>query len=451
MILAELPMGIIKISLLAIGGLAGLSIIDDPKAKIQPPTVAAIPTHAFLNSIGVNTAISVRGEDVDKTIAAIGYTGIRWVRSGYEGNAPLQDYIKLHMQTGAKFSYGLMSGGTDIPRLLTGAQSLAKANALLALEGPNEPNNWGMTYQGVKGGSNASWMAVAKLQADLYKAVKADGVLKKYPVWSLSENGAQTDNVGLQYLQIPKGADAKMPAGTKYADYANAHNYFSHPSHKGWYDNQVWNAADPGAACKVDGLFGNYGTTWRYKFKGNTEEQLRNLPRVTTETGVTIDNEFTEDAQARLYINLYLAQFKRGWAYTSVYLLRDRSDEAGNQSFGFYKADYTPRLAAMYLHNLTTILEDNGALRNASGLSYRIINQPAVVHDLLLQNSNGKFQLVIWGEKVHGMESINIEFGKKIPALKTYDPTLGVTPTMTMQNVDKLNLVVMDHPVIIEL
>jgi hypothetical protein len=44
--------------------------------------------------------------------------------------------------------------------------------------------------------------------------------------------------------------------------------------------------------------------------------------------------------------------------HTSVYLLRDRTDEDGNQSFGFYQADYSPRKAAIYLHNLTTILAD---------------------------------------------------------------------------------------------
>jgi hypothetical protein len=57
-------------------------------------------------------------------------------------------------------------------------------------------------------------------------------------------------------------------------------------------------------------------------------------------------------------MNLYLAQFRRGYAHTSVYLLRDRTDEDGNQSFGFYQADYSPRKAAIYLHNLTTIPAD---------------------------------------------------------------------------------------------
>ena len=62
---------------------------------------------------------------------------------------------------------------------------------------------------------------------------------------------------------------------------------------------------------------------------------------------------------------MYLDQFKRGWSYTSVYILRDRTDEAGNQRFGFYKPDYTPRKAALYLHNLTTILADKGTLAGA--------------------------------------------------------------------------------------
>jgi hypothetical protein len=413
--------------------------------------VPAISTTDFLNSIGVNSAISARGEKLDKTIEAIKYTGIRWIRSGYEGNVKAVDYLALHRATGIKFSYGLMSGGTDIQRLLEGGKILAKANALLAFEGVNEPNNWPLTYQGEKGGKNLSWLAVGKLQNDLYKAVKSDKQLSNYPVWSLSENGAQTDNVGLQFLKIPTESNLSMPDGTQYADYATCHNYFSHPSHKGLYDNQTWNAADPGPACKVDGLFGNYGKTWAKKFSGYTEAELVNLPKVTTETGVTIDDTFTEEKQARLYLNLYLAQFKRKWSYTAVYLLRDRSDEAGNQTFGFYKPDYTTRKAAVYLHNLTTILADKSSTKKLRSLNYSIANQPNTVHDLLLQNSNGKFQLVVWGENASGGVSIDISFAKKIKALKVYDPTVGTSPMLIVKNASKINPTLSDHPMIIEL
>ena len=422
--------------------------VDKPE-PIKP--ISALSTNEFLSSIGVNSAIATRGEKLEKTIDAIKYTGIRWIRSGYEGNATADDYKTLHRETGVKYSYGLMSGGTDIPRLLKGAHMLADMDALLAFEGNNEPNNWTINYNGQKSGKNESWVGVATLQNELYKSVKADAGLKKYPVWNLTEGGAQVDNVGLQFLTIPAGANTIMPAGTQYADYATCHNYFSHPSHKGLYDNQTWNAADPGHLCKVDGLYGNYGKTWRNKFAGYTEEQLADLPKVTTETGVTIQGDFTEEKQARLYLNLYLAQFKRKWSYTAIYLLRDRSDEEGNQSFGFYQKDYTPRKAAVYLHNFTTILADKGVVKKLGALAYVIDNQPETVRDLLLQNSNGKFQLVIWDEKANGTDKVKLNFGKKQATIKVYDPTISESVQQALKSSSSLTLTLSDHPVIVEL
>ncbi|MFD2873328.1 hypothetical protein ACFS5N_12660 [Mucilaginibacter ximonensis] len=421
----------------------------DKSSPIKP--VKATSTNEFLNSIGVNSAISARGEKLDKTIEAIKYTGIRWIRSGYEGGVSIDDYKTVHNATGVKYSYGLMSGGTDIARLLKDARVLANMGALLAFEGNNEPNNWAINYKGKKSGKNESWLGVAQLQNNLYKAVKADPLLKKYPVWNLTEGGAQTDNTGLQYLTIPAGANTVMPAGTQYADYATCHNYFSHPSHPGLYDNQTWNAADPGPACKVDGLYGNYGKTWAHNFEGYTEEQLADLPKVTTETGVTIQGDFSEEKQARLYINLYLSQFKRKWSYTAVYLLRDRSDEDGNQSFGFYQKDYTPRKAAVYLHNLTTILADKGTVSKAGSLAYAIHNKPETVHDLLLQNSNGKFQLVIWDEKAAGTDEVQIRFTKKHAVVNVYDPTVSASAQKMLNNCSAVMLTLNDHPLVVEL
>ncbi|MHA4895421.1 hypothetical protein ACXZ1K_11750 [Pedobacter sp. PWIIR3] len=433
--------------------LAGLLFSGNPNSqRIEvPKPVQAISTSNFLSSIGVNSAISKRGETLEQTISITKYLGIRWIRTGYEGDIPLDDLIKLHEETGMKYSYGLLSGGTDIPKLIANGKILAKNNALLAFEGLNEPNNWGLTYKGVRGGSNNSWKAVAEVQRDLYTAVKNEALLKTYPVWDLCENGAQTDNMGLQYLQIPKGAGAQMPEGTKYADFAVCHNYFLHPSHPGLYDNQTWNAADPGPACKVDGLYGNYGNTWKNKFKGYTEKELINLPKVTTETGVVIEGDVTEEKQAKLYLNLYLSQFKRKWNYTAIYLLRDRSDEAGNQSFGFYTKDYKPRKAALYLHNFTTILADQGKVSPLKSLNYNISNQPETVHDLLLQKSNGKFALVIWGEKAKGTETVSLNLDHSYPEIKIFDPTLGTGETIVFKDAISVKFAVSDHPIIIEL
>ena len=45
---------------------------------------------------------------------------------------------------------------TDLKKLVETARPLAEADALLAFEGNNEPNNWGVTYQGEQGGGAVS-------------------------------------------------------------------------------------------------------------------------------------------------------------------------------------------------------------------------------------------------------------------------------------------------------
>ena len=420
-------------------------------AQAQIPTTAARASD-FLGSIGANSAVSSRGETLPNTAKSVKYAGLGWIRSGYESGVPVKDLIALHTQTGVRFSYGLLSGGTDLSRLLDGARHLAAADALLALEGPNEPNNWGITYQGEDGGGRApSWVAVAKLQRDLYAAVKSDPVLKKYPVWSITENGAEADNVGLQFLTIPRGANCALPDGTRYADAANVHNYVYHPNSPGVEDNKTWNASDPGPACKVDGLYGEYGSTWAHHYAGYSPTALVTLPRVTTETGLTIGGPITGDVHALNLLSLYLDQFKRGWSDTAVYLLRDRSDEDGNQQFGFYKPDYTPRKAAVTLHNLTTILADRKSKKTPGKLAYSIPNEPATVHDLLLQKSSGAFELVVWDEQVGGTSRVTVKLGRAHSSVNVYDPTVGVTPLQTLGKVASVPLTLTDHPLVIKL
>jgi hypothetical protein len=413
--------------------------------------VPAVPASDFLDSIGANSAIAARGERLEKTIECAGYLGLRWFRAGVEGDVPVAQYIELHRQTGARFSWGLGSGGSNISQVIETARPLAEAGALLAFEGPNEPNNWGITYEGEPGGRNQSWLPVAKLQAALYQAVKSDAVLKSYPVWSISEGGAETDNVGLQFLTIPGNAGASLPAGTKYADFANVHNYFYHPNAPGLEDNKTWKAAEPTSACKVDGLYGEYGRTWARHYAGYSEKDLMTLPRVTTETGCLIAGAVTEDIQALNLLTLYLDQFKRGWSYTAVYLLRDRVDEAGNQSFGFYQRDYTPRKAALYLHNLTTLLADRGHGGKPGILDYSIPNEPDTVHDLLLQKSDGAFELIIWAEQLKGASDVHVNLRDPRATVTIYDPTTGILPVKTLANVRSIPLTLTDHPLVVEL
>src|SRR5665811_167949 len=105
-------------------------------------------------------------------------------------------------------------------------------------------------------------------------------------------------------------------------------------------------------------------------------------------------------------VNTYLAQFKRGWRYTFIYELGEGEGGGGNQ--GLFHKDWSPKLAATYIHNLTSILADNIAVASPGKLDYSIANASSTVHDLLLQKSSSAFELVVWGEQVQGVNNITV-------------------------------------------
>jgi hypothetical protein len=162
------------------------------------------------------------------------YIGVRNIRDG--GRNSLQTQL-LNRQTGVRLD---LIGEGDLEATISTGKALAAAGALMAFEGPNERNNFPITYNGQSGGRDGS-----SAPEVLYRAVKSDPDLQKYPVFAVSEAGAETDNVGLQFLTIPSRAGTTFPDGTKYADYANPHNYVSSTRKNYYIDNQAWNAADP--------------------------------------------------------------------------------------------------------------------------------------------------------------------------------------------------------------
>lgn len=420
----------------------GLTGEQTAVGSAPPSRKTAASTAVFLNSIGINTHVD-QGYDPGSYIEPLRYTGIRLVR---DGSRNILADVMIHQQTGVRFA--LLSGG-DLRDFFSAAKRLVQADALLALEGPNEPNNAPIVYNGRKGGGpNGSWVPVAEYQKALYAGVRSDPVLRKYPVFGISETGAETDNVGLQFLIVPDGANTLFPKGTRFADYVNAHNYVSGNGNR-YEDNQAWNAADPTLQGRWDGLYGNSGVTWNKHYQGYTDPQLLHVPRVTTETGW----EATADAasqrtQGTVLTNTYLAQFKRGWAYTFVYELRDGEGSIGEQ--GLYRGN-TPKLAAVYLHNLTTLLSDNKPISKPGSLDYVIRDQPATVHDLLLQKSDGRFELVIWNERVHDSDVITLQLGARHRTVKVYDIVSGTAPVRTYSNTASVELTLSDHAMIIEI
>ena len=401
--------------------------------------VTAIGADVFLSSTGINVHID-QGYSAQSYVAPLSYLGVRAIRTG---TSNIAGAVLVHKQTGVMVN--VFSNG-DLPGIMSAAKTLASNNALLSLEGPNEPNNFPLVYQGQQGGGQGTWVPVANYQRDLYSSVKGDSVLKNYPVLGVSEDAGEIDNVGLQFLTIPIGANTVLPAGTKFSDYANVHNYVSSTQNV-YVDNMAWKCADPVLDDVWDGLYVEYGVTWYKRFAGYDNSQLQTLPRVTTETGMG-STSHGERAQGVLLVNNYLAQFKRGWRYTFIYQVRD--NEGGGSDQGLYNEDFTPKLAATYIHNLTSILADSGTVATPSKLNYSIANQSATVHDMLLQKSSGAFELVVWGEQVSGSSSVTVNLGVKYSSVKVYDVTSGTTPVQSYSNADNIPLTLTDHAMIIE-
>jgi hypothetical protein len=408
-------------------------------SKIKGTTFASVAT--FLNSLGVNIHID-QGYNEKSYIEPLLYMGIREVRDGARN---VQSDILLHNRTGVRFD---INAGGNLDYLLTSAKALASAGALLAVEGPNEPNNFPISYNGMRGGgAGHSWFAVAQFQKDLHHAVQIDPVLENYPVFGPSETGAETDNVGLQFALIPLGKDDIFPKGTKFYDYANIHNYVSGTRNQ-YGDNQAWNAADPILSGEWDGLYANSGLTWFRHYQGYTDAQLKVLPRVTTETGWdTKLNTGGQRVQATVLVNTYLAQFRRGWRYTFIYELRDGEGGGGNQ--GLYTEE-APKLSAQYIHNLTTILSGGRTISSLDHLDYWIRGEPITVHEVLLQKTRGIFDLVVWDERVKGGDVVTVHFGKVAGSMDVYDITKGTAPFKILRDVDAVHLELTDHAVIVE-
>lgn len=419
--------------------------------------VEAVSAYDFVHSIGACVHVQ-HGQDASRLVPLLKYVGIKNVRDAADRNYDMSGLLLLSKAAGVKVVIGPGSGARhqDLAATLDMARKLHRAGALLAIEGPNEPNNFGgVEYEGVEGGGTKTWLPAARFQRDLYAAVKADPELGAYPVYGISETGAQTDNCGLQYLVIPDGANTLMPDGTRYADYANMHNYMYHPSWTGApHDNQVWNAASPGDDCRADGLYGNCGKTWLKKYAGYSQSVLEHLPRVTTETGAVVgsfDGAITEHIQGCNYMNLFLAQYKRGWDKTFIYEFIDDPDGA----FGFYGMDYsTKRKSADYMHNFTTLLDDAKPLAGQRCLDYKFISALSeTVHDILLAKNDGSFWLVVWGEKVSGTESVSVIFPRSVKRIDIYDPTIGLDPVQKLKNKasDPVSLTISDHPLLLRL
>ncbi|WP_234681958.1 hypothetical protein [Bradyrhizobium monzae] len=395
---------------------------------------------AFVASIGVNahTAYSSSSAyasygDSSLILDDLHYLGVTTIRDALPTDPNATPVVNALAAAGVKFDFVVSS---DLPASSTAglAQFMASLdsfvakypNSIVAIEGLNEANIQAFSYKG-----SSSMAAAAQFQKDLYTAIKADGHLGGVSVYNLT--------LGLN----DSAAYAKLGDLSKYSDYSTSHAYVATSTPE------------------------NYGIQYGVDVAASSSP---GNPSVITETGYTTLASYSglgvdQLVQAKSILNSLVDAFKDGVSKTYLYELLDHgsnSDPEGH--FGLFNADGTPKLAAAAVHNLTTILSDDGSggRTPATPLAYTINNLPTSGNSMVLAKSNGAYELVVWAEPQLWNDAKDTEISNPATQAKVhlgsvhktvtiYDPLNTSKPIAVYTNVQDFTLPVSDHPLIIEI
>ncbi|TYL93505.1 RHS repeat protein [Bradyrhizobium rifense] len=408
-------------------------------ATITSSDQTVLSASAFTSSIGVNTHVSYAWGSYNNLAlveADLKYLGVTTLRDSLTNIPAAQPVLDGLANDGYKFDLGVSSsipatGAAGLQQYVAALDAFQAAHpgSIIALEGLNEANLQAFSYNG-----SSTIEAAAQFQQALYTAIKADANLSKLPVYNLT-------------LGYDDPSDfAKLGNLGSSSDYANSHAYVS--------------TGTTPAAALASAL--------------NLASSVSpGDPSVITETGYTTLSStpylgVNESVQAKSILNTLMDAFKDGVGTTYLYELLDRnsssSDTNAQSHFGLFYDDGTPKLAATAVHNLTTILNDDGtgSGQPTSPLSYTLSNMPDSGNSMVLGKSNGAYDLVVWAEpKVwdpktnteisNPSQTVTVQLDGVHQSIKVYDPTGGTDPIETFTNVSSFTIPVSDHPIIIEI
>ncbi|MBR1234844.1 RHS repeat protein [Bradyrhizobium sp. AUGA SZCCT0182] len=394
---------------------------------------------SFVGSIGVNTHVGYSWGSYDNLALlqdSLEYLGVTKLRDGLTNIPEAQPVLNGLAADGYKFDLvvpsGVPAGGSAALQqyLATVEQfSTAHAGSVIALEGLNEANLQAFSYNG-----SSTIEAAAQFQAAYFSAVNGNAALANIAVYNLSLGYNDTTDY------------AKLGDLSGASDYANSHAYVS-------------TSTTPQATLAL--------------MLANAKSVSSGNPAVITETGYTTQSDTpyigaSENVQAKSILNTLVDAFKGGVGTTYLYQLLDAGASGVSNDpemhFGLFNSDGAPKLAATAVHNLTTILSDDGTggHQPTAQLGYSLSNMPDTGNSMVLGKSNGAYELVIWAEpKVwndatdteisNPSQPVTVNLGGVHHTVSVYDPLSGTTPIATYTDVSQITVPLSDHPLIIEI
>ncbi|MBR0954368.1 beta strand repeat-containing protein [Bradyrhizobium canariense] len=389
---------------------------------------------SFTGSIGVNTHVAYSWGNynnlalMEDDLKYLGVTKLRDALATSPGSSPVMSGLAAD---GYQFDLIVSSnlpvtGSSGLANYLSQLDSFVKAHpgSLIAVEGLNEANTQPFSYNG-----SSDVSAAAQFQIALYTAIKGDATLSGVSVYNLSLGYTDTNDY------------AKLGNLTAYSDYANSHAYAA-------------TTTTPATAVATH--------------VADAESVVSGKPTVITETGYSTLSSWQylgvdQAVQAKSILNTLVDAFKDGVSTTYLYELLDHGTDAGSQ-MGLFNADGTPKLAATAIHNLTTILADDGTGSSTptSQLGYNLTGLPASGNSMVLTKSNGAYDLVVWAEPkiwddatdsevAVATTQVTVNLGGVHHSVVVYDPMSGTSPIASYTDVSQIVLPLSDHPLIIEI
>lgn len=196
-------------------------------------------------------------------------------------------------------------------------------------------------------------------------------------------------------------------------------------------------------------------------------------PFVLTEAGfhnalqATTGQPPVDEATAATYqLRTLLEHFRLGAARTYLYELADswsdpdRTAPEGN--WGLFRADWTPKPAALAVRNLMALLADGSRSPRGMNLHYGITGGDANLRSMAFARAGGGFTLVIWrAESIWNRDTrqptavpavpLTVSFGRAFPAARVFRPAASPNPVAEQRTGAGIQVAVGGDPVVIDL
>ena len=174
----------------------------------------------------------------------------------------------------------------------------------------------------------------------------------------------------------------------------------------------------------------------------------------------------SETAAAKYIPRLFLENFMRGIPRTYLYEFIDEKPGPGltdpQRHWGLIRADGSEKPAFSAMKNLIAELNDSSEPASVQALSWSLNSADPHIDHLLLQKSNGTYDLVLWQEVSsydvqHHVDLKNpaiaatLTLGRQARAITAYQPVLKASPVHTWKNVRSAPVEIPDHPLVVEI